>query len=134
MDDPLSDNVRSKLEELPRMFNVSECRELLKDIYKITEKYYKKVEKLKTAILESENPIETRKCEKMIGKTIRKWSDEMTLYDVKVAGVWNVDFDSGDGIYYCWKYPEKDVYFFHTYEAEFKGRRPISLLEGNSKN
>ena len=36
-----------------------------------------------------------------------------------------VDWDSGDG-YYCWRYPEASLSFYHSYEDGFKGRVPIN--------
>jgi len=32
-----------------------------------------------------------------------------------------VDFDSGAG-YYCWKWPEESLSFFHGYQEGFAGR------------
>ncbi len=128
------DEPKNKISELPRMFSLSECRELLPKIYKITEKYYNKIESFRTSLMNSKNPLETRKLEGLINKTIHKWAETLIQNGVKVAGLWNVDFDSGDGIYYCWKFPENDILFFHSYESGLKGRRPISLLEGQRKN
>jgi hypothetical protein len=39
--------------------------------------------------------------------------------------LWLVDWDSGDG-YYCWRFPEQAIGFFHTYEEGFGGRLPIN--------
>jgi len=39
--------------------------------------------------------------------------------------LWLVDFDSGDGIYYCWRHPEASLEYFHEYGAGFAGRRPL---------
>ena len=36
-----------------------------------------------------------------------------------------VDWDSGDG-YYCWRFPEAAIAFFHTYDEGFAGRIPIN--------
>ena len=45
------------------------------------------------------------------------------LYDGE--RLWLVDWDNGDG-YYCWRFPEETVSFFHSYEEGFGGRLPIN--------
>jgi hypothetical protein len=47
---------------------------------------------------------------------------------VLVKGMWLVDFDSGDGIYYCWQHPEPTIEYFHDYGSGFAGRRPLGRL------
>ena len=42
----------------------------------------------------------------------------------EIKGLWLVDFDSGAG-YYCWKYPEPSLDYFHGYEEGFAGRLPL---------
>ncbi len=43
----------------------------------------------------------------------------------EVKGLWLVDWDSGDG-YFCWRFPEAALAFFHTYEEGFAGRLPVN--------
>ncbi|MFW5799825.1 MAG: DUF2203 family protein [Spirochaetota bacterium] len=128
-----SKDKKNKTEKLPVMFSITESRELLPKIYKITEKYYKRVEKLRVNLLDSDDPQETKRLENNINKAIHKWAEEMVNYEVKVVGLWSVDFDSGDGIYYYWKFPEIDINYFHIYEKGIEAKRPISLLEGRVK-
>lgn len=45
----------------------------------------------------------------------------------EVKGLWLVDFDNGEG-YWCWKFGEDDIYYEHSYEAGFPGRK---LIEGS---
>ncbi len=49
------------------------------------------------------------------------WAEEMAALGLEIKGMWLVDFDSGAG-YYCWKYPEASLEFFHGYEEGFAGR------------
>jgi hypothetical protein len=53
------------------------------------------------------------------------WAQEVISLGCEVKGLWLVDWDSGDG-YYCWRFPEQAVSFFHSYEEGFAGRLPIN--------
>jgi hypothetical protein len=53
------------------------------------------------------------------------WAQEVVALGCEVKGLWLVDWDSGDG-YYCWRFPEQAISFFHTYEEGFEGRLPIN--------
>jgi regulator of sirC expression with transglutaminase-like and TPR domain len=52
---------------------------------------------------------------------LSEWAREMSDLGVEIKGPWLVDFDSGAG-YYCWKYPEQSLEFFHGYEEGFAAR------------
>jgi hypothetical protein len=56
---------------------------------------------------------------------LEEWARQITGLGCEVKGRWLVDWDSGDG-YYCWRFPEKTISFFHTYEEGFSGRMPIN--------
>ena len=55
---------------------------------------------------------------------LQAWASEMAALGVEIKGPWLVDFDSGAG-YYCWKYPERSLEYFHGYEEGFAGRLPL---------
>ena len=55
---------------------------------------------------------------------VRDWAKEVLSLGVEIKGLWLVDFDSGAG-YYCWKYPETSLEYFHGYEEGFAGRLPL---------
>ena len=55
---------------------------------------------------------------------VSRWAKELTSLGLEIKGLWLVDFDSGAG-YYCWKYPEKDLSHFHSYDEGFAGRVPL---------
>lgn len=56
---------------------------------------------------------------------IESWVADMAHLGCEVKGLWLVDWDCGDG-YYCWRYPEQSLGFFHGYEDGFAGRMPIA--------
>jgi len=58
-------------------------------------------------------------------RIVRAWAQQVSSLGCEVKGVWLVDWDSGDG-YYCWRFPEQALSFFHTYDEGFGGRIPIN--------
>jgi hypothetical protein len=58
-------------------------------------------------------------------RIVDNWAAEIVSLGCVVKGLWLVDWDSGDG-FYCWKYPEETISYFHTYEDGFAGRVPIA--------
>jgi regulator of sirC expression with transglutaminase-like and TPR domain len=57
-------------------------------------------------------------------KIVSQWASTIASLGVEIKGLWLVDFDSGAG-YYCWKYPEQSLDYFHGYEEGFAGRLPL---------
>ena len=49
------------------------------------------------------------------------WAREMNELGIEVKGPWLVDFDSGDG-YWCWRWPEENLDYYHGYDEGFSGR------------
>ncbi|HYR28370.1 MAG TPA: DUF2203 family protein [Thermoanaerobaculia bacterium] len=52
---------------------------------------------------------------------VQDWAESVMALGIEVKGLWLIDFDSGGG-YYCWKYPEPALEFFHGYDEGFGGR------------
>jgi regulator of sirC expression with transglutaminase-like and TPR domain len=57
-------------------------------------------------------------------KILSDWARELARLGVEIKGLWLVDFDSGAG-FYCWKYPENALEYFHGYDEGFAGRLPL---------
>src|SRR5512145_1874068 len=57
-------------------------------------------------------------------RVLAEWSDEVSAHGAIVKGPWLVDFDNGSG-YYCWRWPEAQILFFHGYDEGFSGRMRI---------
>lgn len=67
---------------------------------------------------------ERERAEERLREVVSRWVREMEALGLEVKGLWLVDFDSGSG-YYCWRWPEERLEYFHTYEAGFAGRTRI---------
>jgi hypothetical protein len=56
-----------------------------------------------------------------LARAVSAWVRAMEALGVEVKGRWLVDFDNGRG-YYCWKWPEEQLDYFHGYDEGFAGR------------
>ena len=64
-----------------------------------------------------------------INTVINQWADEIMELGALPKGLWTVDFDSGEGFYFCWTLDEPDLTHFHRYEEGFVSRRPLEQQE-----
>ncbi|MBI4374133.1 MAG: DUF2203 domain-containing protein [Deltaproteobacteria bacterium] len=110
-----------------RLFTLKEAQTLLPIIRKITRETIRQVEDLewKTKfghLLKDEHRLENGRSE--IQLLIERWSDKVSRLGAEPKGFWLVDFNFGEG-YFCWKYPEEQIGFFHDYQGGFSKRSPI---------
>jgi hypothetical protein len=92
-----------------RIFTYEEAVALLPDVQRITAEAVERARALGEEETEEAQAVLT------------EWADEIMSLGIEVKGLWLIDFDSGSG-YYCWKYPEASLQFFHGYEEGFGGR------------
>jgi hypothetical protein len=59
--------------------------------------------------------------EQELARAVGGWVRAMEALGVEVKGPWLVDFDNGRG-YYCWRWPEEQLEYFHGYDEGFAGR------------
>jgi hypothetical protein len=69
----------------------------------------------------AEGTAEHREIDLEIQKVISRWVRAMEALGLDVKGLWLVDFNNGDG-YYCWRWPEPSLEYFHSYDEGFAGR------------
>ena len=55
---------------------------------------------------------------------VQSWAQDLIARGLEIKGLWLVDFDNGSG-YYCWRFPEERLEFYHSYEDGFGGRMRI---------
>ena len=57
--------------------------------------------------------------------TVRRWVAQVQRLGLKVSGLWEVGFDTGDG-YLSWRHPEIRLAYFRFYGDDFQRRRPLN--------
>lgn len=109
-----------------RVFSYEEALALFPAVRDLTAAAVRQVEALIQEVRSRDDPEDQEtELEEAYGKVVQAWADEIIALGCEVKGLWLVDWDSGDG-YYCWKYPEESIGFFHGYEEGFQGRLPIN--------
>lgn len=113
------------------VFSLEEAQELLHVIYRITKQSCEKVEGL-IARLDTLPPGQDQlasSLETQVNQLIAEWQAKVTKLGAMPKGLWIADFDSGDG-YYCWKYPERKIEFWHKYTDGFSKRLRVAEVGG----
>ena len=108
------------------VFSLSEAQHILPVVRRITAEFSAKVELL-IARLETLQLNQTETIcalEKQVNELIQTWNDKIRKLGADPRGLWVVDFNSGEG-FYCWKHPEHDILYWHSYEDGFSGRKPL---------
>lgn len=108
------------------VFSLEEARRILPVVRRITLEFSAKVELL-IARLETLQLNQTETIcalEKQVNELIQTWNDKIRKLGADPRGLWVVDFNSGEG-YYCWKHPEIDILYWHSYEDGYSGRKPL---------
>ena len=108
-----------------RRWRLETAREIFPEVRRRTERAVEEAERLleKREGLDPESA-EAQAVEKRVRDVVSRWQREMEALGADVKGLWLVDFDSGAG-YYCWKWPEEELAYFHGYEEGFAGRARI---------
>ena len=106
------------------IFSLAETNHLLDLINKITTKYQDRLSKVVTRVEQEGNPNTKAHLKMEAQNIIDEWSSKIKKLGAKPSGVWNADFDFGEG-YYCWKYPETSISHWHKYSEGFTNRRLV---------
>ncbi len=108
-----------------RRFTLSEAEKLLPLIRKFTREAVGRFLLLEQKLKASQaDPIKVKTIELEVGTLLDQWAEKITKLGCEAKGIWLVDFDNGEG-YYCWRYDEETIGYFHSYQEGFTGRTPI---------
>ena len=115
------------------VFSLEEAQKILPIVRRITQEFSAKVELL-IARLETLQLNQTETIcalEKQVNELVQTWNDKIRKLGADPRGLWVVDFNNGEG-YYCWKHPETDILYWHSYEDGYSGRKPLALSQSNN--
>ena len=106
-----------------RTFTYEEAQDLLPVVYRITEVAQKEVRVLVNRIeaIKSMSGARAAELETEVNSIIDCWQQKVQKLGASPKGLWLADFDNGKG-YYCWKFPETVISFWHGYNDGFSGR------------
>ena len=98
------------------MFSYEEASVLLPEVRQATDEAYRCVERLAAS---SESAAQAK-----ADAIVQAWAQGLLARGLEIKGLWLVDFDNGSG-YYCWRYPEEALQYYHSYDEGFSGRMRI---------
>lgn len=110
-------------------FNLDTARQMLSLVYRITSDVDQQFQDLTSRITAAQNAKDTQavsELESKVQELIQRWESKISKLGLEPKGIWLVDFDAGNG-FYCWKYPELEIKFWHAYQDGFTGRKPIDV-------
>lgn len=112
-----------------KVFSLEETQAVIPVVNRITKTYRQQVEGLIRQIdtLGSDNEELTTRLEKQVNELVETWQNKVEKLGGLPRGLWLADFDSGDG-YFCWKFPEERIEFWHGYSDGFSGRVKLPAL------
>ena len=106
-----------------RTFSYEEAQSLLPVVYRITETAQKEVRSLANRLeaIKGMSGVRASEMESEINHIIDRWQQKVGKLGASPKGLWLADFDNGEG-YYCWKFPETVISYWHGYNDGFSGR------------
>ncbi len=119
-----------------RTFSKDEAQALLPIIYRITKHHSEIVKGLIEQIDTRQKNLSNYswKTEQEINFHIEAWKAKMQKLGILSRGLWIGDFPTKDEGYYCWKFPEKTIGFWHSKSDGYSKRISINDLTTPEKN
>lgn len=109
-----------------RSFSLAQAQDILPVVYRVTDSAQKEVKHLMNRMEAIKNVSGQRasEVESEINEIVERWRSKMQRLGASPKGLWLADFDNGTG-YYCWKFPETEISFWHGYNDGYSGRMPV---------
>jgi len=113
-----------------KIFHLEDAQQMLPVILRMTESANIKIKSLlrKSEMIGGQNSSLGEKIELEIDHVINQWQSKIEKLGAVAKGIWLADFDNGKG-YFCWKFPERKIMFYHGYQDGFSGRKAIAAVE-----
>lgn len=113
-----------------KIFTYDEARALIEDIRAKTESANRQmVDRRRRLALVEDGSEAAKKIQAGIAALVGEWSNDILETGALPKGLWTVDFDSGQGFYYCWALGESNLEHFHDYSTGFRGRKPLTPFQ-----
>jgi hypothetical protein len=110
-------------------YDLPSAQKILPLVYKITSEVDGEFQNLQHRINQAKSTAGNEKVTELelsAQALIDRWESKIRKLGMEPKGVWLVDIDAGNG-FFCWKYPEMEIKFWHGYEDGFPGRKPIEV-------
>ncbi len=106
-----------------RFFTVAEAQAVLPIILRITDASSDRVNTIMERLekLTEQNRSLIEELEDEANQIIKIWQSKVRKLGAHPKGLWIADFDAGDG-YFCWKFPERSIDYWHGYNDGFSRR------------
>jgi hypothetical protein len=105
-----------------RQFSLEEASRLLPSVKLVTAEAVREAEELSRELRQhGEAHPKHDALTEQLDSVVSRWASRLKELQVEAKGLWLVDFDNGGG-YYCWRYPEPALQYYHSYEDGFGGR------------
>ncbi len=110
-----------------RVFNLEEAENVLPIVLKITRTHSEKVKSLveRIDVEQKTSGKDNWQLEQEINQHIDSWKAKMQKLGINPRGLWIGDFPSVDGGYFCWKYPEASIKYWHSKQDGYSKRKVI---------
>lgn len=110
-----------------RVFAIAEAQQIISIIRHFTREYASKVEQLiqRIDLVLAHDGKRAEELEAEANELFNEWRDKVVKLGGITKGMWMVDLDNGTG-YFCWRYPEAKIEYYHGYKDGFSGRKKLS--------
>jgi len=110
-----------------KIFDYEQARALIPRVREITADANERVQQLTAEINRTaKSSARAQKLKEWINTVLAHWAGRVEEIGALPKGVWTVDFDSGEGFFFCWSYDEEDLAYYHRYDEGFPGRKPLT--------
>ena len=113
--------MKGESQEKRRIFKLDEAAALLPRVRLLTADAVGRIEGLRSRRKGGEDMADLQA---EADAAVQTWTSALQDLGLEVKGLWLVDFDNGAG-YYCWRWPEDRLEYYHSYEEGFRGRMRI---------
>lgn len=108
-----------------KLFSLQEARGLVTLVCSITQKHQTELTPLQYRLNRMlANDPRRKALEQQYELVVSRWRHKITLLGARVAGLWVVEFDVGEGAL-SWRYPELSLAYFREAEQPLSQRRNL---------